>query len=258
MPTVGVGIGTTVPSVPLQIGTTSNNIYANYSVTGAGSIIYSSYATIPNVSGSTSYSGNLTVFSTAAYGRNSGGSIALGGLMYNFGAGNYMNSLARISGVQSNTTDTYDGDLVLESVNNGTMYERMRIKTNGYVGIGTTLPNATLHVNGGLKTGQIYSFSASIASLATSTNTTTNLIPQGSIGVYLVTVTGLDTTFYRKLTGTAIVSTYYDGGSYYTANITQVSSFYVTFVSISNAGVITFNQSTGGTASISITALCIG
>ena len=129
----------------------------------------------------------------------------------------------------------------------------------GSVGIGTTVPQALLHVNGGLKTaGLLYSFSASIASLATSTNTTTNLIPQNSIGVYLVTVTGLDTTFYRKLTGTAIVSTYYDGGSYYTANITQVSSFYVTFVSISNAGVITFNQSTGGTASISITALCIG
>jgi hypothetical protein len=113
-------------------------------------------------------------------------------------------------------------------------------------------------VNGGTRTGQIYTYSASIASLASATNTTTNLIPAGSIGVYLVTVTGLDGTFYRKLTGTAIVSTYYDGGSFYTSSIVQVSSFYVTFVSVSNAGVITFNQSTGGTASITITALCIG
>jgi hypothetical protein len=113
-------------------------------------------------------------------------------------------------------------------------------------------------VNGGTRTGQIYTYSASIASLASGTNTTTNLIPAGSIGVYLVTVTGLDGTFYRKLAGTAIVSMYYDGGSFYTSSIVQVSSFYVTFVSITSPGVITFNQSTGGTASISITALCIG
>jgi hypothetical protein len=113
-------------------------------------------------------------------------------------------------------------------------------------------------VNGGIRTGQIITYSASIASLASGTNTTTNLIPQGSIGVYLVTITGIDLTFYRRLTGTAIVSMYYDGGSFYTANVTQVSSFYVTFVSVSNVGVITFNQSTGGTASIVITALCIG
>ena len=113
-------------------------------------------------------------------------------------------------------------------------------------------------MNGGIRTGLILTYSASIASLASGTNTTTNLIPQGSIGVYLVTVTGLETTYFRKPTGTAIVSMYYDGGSYYTANVTQVSSFYVTFVSVSNVGVITFNQSSGGTASIVITALCIG
>ena len=188
-----VGIGATAPSVPLQIGTTSNNIYPNYTSTGAGSIIYSSYATIPSFSGSTSYSGNLTVFSTAAYGRNSGGSIALGGLMYNFGGGNYVNSFARLSGVQSNTTDTFDGDMVLESSNNGTMYERMRIKTNGLVGIGTTNPATTLDTAGIIRaTTGFGSNSGSVTGLTTSGS----VIHTYRGGFAILTVSGSANIYY--------------------------------------------------------------
>jgi hypothetical protein len=135
----------------------------------------------------------------------------------------------------------------------------MTIISGGNVGIGTTNPQTTLHVNGGIKTGIIYTYSASIASLASGTNTTTNLIPLNSTGVYLLTITGFDgTSSYKKLSGTAIVTMYFDGGTYYYSALNTITTNYVTFVSITTQGVITFNQTAGGTASISITALCIG
>jgi hypothetical protein len=97
-----------------------------------------------------------------------------------------------------------------------------------------------------------------VVSLASATNTTSNPIPVGSTGVYLVTVTGFDGTNYRKLAGTAIVSMYFDGATFYTASMNVLSSYYMTFVSIANNGTITFNHTTGAPATVYLNALCLG
>jgi hypothetical protein len=163
--TSGVGIGTSNPTALLQVGAPNDISYANFTSSGAGETIYSSYATVPSISGNTAFGGNLNVFSSAAYARNSGGSITLGGRMYNYSPSYYQFSpLARISGVQDNTVDNYIGNLVMETMNQGTMYERMRINQNGYVGIGTTNPTAKLHIYGGGQStalSDVYSFNIS-------------------------------------------------------------------------------------------------
>ena len=97
-----------------------------------------------------------------------------------------------------------------------------------------------------------------VVSLASGTNATSNPIPVGSIGVYLVTVTGFDGINYRKLVGTAIVSMYFDGGSFYTSSMNVLSSYYMTFVSIANNGTITFYHNTGAPATVYLNALCLG
>ena len=114
--TSGVGIGTSNPTALLQVGAPNDISYANFTSSGAGETIYSSYATVPSISGNNAFGGNLNVFSSAAYARNSGGSITLGARMYNFSPSYYQFSpLARIAGVQDNTVDNYIGNLVMET-----------------------------------------------------------------------------------------------------------------------------------------------
>ena len=174
-------------------------------------------------------------------------------------------SLGKIIGyvyANAGTANGYPGGLAFQTKNtdglNGTITTKMLIDANGNVGIGTTNPNATLHVNGVVRGGLFYSMGSVVVSLASATNATSNPIPIGSIGVYLVTVTGFDGTNYRKLVGTAIVSMYFDGGTFYTSSMNVLSSFYMTFVSIANNGTITFNHTTGAPTTVYLNALCLG
>ncbi len=55
----------------------------------------------------------------------------------------------RISNTRTNATYTGDADLVFYNRYNNALAERMRINSAGNVGIGTTTPEALLHLNGG-------------------------------------------------------------------------------------------------------------
>ena len=58
----------------------------------------------------------------------------------------------------TSTTSTQDAYMAFETAVNGTVTERMRVTSAGYVGIGTTSPTSTLHVAGNIKaTGSITS-----------------------------------------------------------------------------------------------------
>ena len=58
----------------------------------------------------------------------------------------------------TSTTSTQDAYMAFETAVNGTVTERMRVASTGYVGIGTTSPTSTLHVSGNIKaTGSITS-----------------------------------------------------------------------------------------------------
>ena len=58
----------------------------------------------------------------------------------------------------TSTTSTQDAYMAFETAVNGTVTERMRVASTGYVGIGTTSPTSTLHVAGNIKaTGSITS-----------------------------------------------------------------------------------------------------
>jgi hypothetical protein len=58
----------------------------------------------------------------------------------------------------TSTTSTQDAYMAFETAVNGTVTERLRVASTGYVGIGTTSPTATLHVAGNIvATGSISS-----------------------------------------------------------------------------------------------------
>jgi hypothetical protein len=137
-----VGIGTNNPSSLLQIGSAVDAIYANNPISYNTVSIFGAARTPPSYSGTGDLGGTLFVNSTSSYGRNVGASIALGGRSNNWGGGELHMTFARISGVQHTSSDTYLGELVFETQDTGNMYERMRIKSNGTVGIGTTNPGS--------------------------------------------------------------------------------------------------------------------
>lgn len=121
-----------------------------------GSIIYNSVSSEPSILGNVKYYGNIYVASTAPYAQNRGGAISLGGV----GASRQQLTFGKISGVQSTGTDTKSGDLVFETLyENGPeiyMFEKMRIKAAGNVGIGTTSPQALLSLDKGRAGNYLY------------------------------------------------------------------------------------------------------
>ena len=130
--------------------------------------------------------------------------------------------------------------------------------TDWGVGIGTSVPNATLHVNGNaLISGVPYTYSTSIASVASGVNTTTAFIATlPTTATFLVNAHGV-TNGYINSSGMAMVSCYYDGGSGYFYTMTSIAVSNFSWVSISQAGTITFQQTTGAAGTFLFNALKI-
>ncbi len=117
----------------------------------------------------------------------------------------------------------------------------------GLVGIGTTSPTANLDVVGTIKSRGIYTHTASVSNISNASNTTVSLLPtpnQANNGTYLVSVNGVGGGFVN-VSGLAMVTLYFDGGSSYFANISSISALNFTWSSISNQGTITFQQTSG-------------
>ena len=119
--TGNVGIGTTAPEYPLQVSGT--NV-----LSGGGLATFAIYDT-----------------GTAYNGTNPGGGITFRG-KYNSSAA--ITNFATVQGIKENATDgNYAAALRFTTRSNGSnLTERMRISSAGNVGIGTTSPNANLHV----------------------------------------------------------------------------------------------------------------
>jgi hypothetical protein len=130
---------------------------------------------------SSALNGTIVLHNSDAYALNRGTSIAFGGRSNDFGGGNLHMLFARISGVQQSTSAQYGGDLVFEThqTNTQAFYERMRIKSNGVIGIGTDAPNYLLEVNGsfGSQTANI------LATTDSSSSVTGAIITAGGLGV---------------------------------------------------------------------------
>ncbi|MCL5439097.1 MAG: hypothetical protein M1268_03865, partial [Patescibacteria group bacterium] len=117
-----VGIGTTGPA-------------SNLDIVGA-----------PSSDNATKY--NLRIFDTTTAGAGTGGGIILGGY---YSGTSLTANFAAINGIKENSTaGNYASALTFQTrVNTGALTERVRIDSNGNVGIGTTSPLGVLHVKGG-------------------------------------------------------------------------------------------------------------
>ncbi len=113
------------------------------------------------------------------------------------------------------------------------------------VGIGTAIPQATLHVVGNLRSQSVVYSLYGQATAANATNTTVSLMNINGNGTYLVSVSGVGGGFVN-VSGVALVAFYYDGASSRFANINSISVINFIWSSITaSTGVITFQQTSG-------------
>jgi hypothetical protein len=125
-----VGIDTFSVGTKLQINTPADSLYWNNLFDTSDVSIFGKSFT-PTTSGTTNLGGTLFINSNDSYTVGKGSSIALGSRSKNYGAGNLHMTNARISGIVR--SDGYYGALTFETMNNGTLYEGMRIDENANV-----------------------------------------------------------------------------------------------------------------------------
>lgn len=128
--------------------------------------------------------------------------------------------------------------------------------TNNYVHYGSFSTNANFQFNGNdvFATGSFYKYTDVVASVATASNTTTNLLTLSGNGTYLVSAWGNSNGGDQTFSGVAIVTIYNDGFTYQAA-ITSLMTKSFSWVSIVNNnattnGQITFQQTSGFTGNV--------
>jgi len=144
---VGIGTGTVRGKLTVSDGNTNS----------AGEAVYQAYIVGTARNFTSDATGMLTIQSTDNMSADKGGSIAFGGraITGNASGANW----AGISGFKENSTSAqyggYLGFSVRNNVGGGALAEAMRITSDGKVGIGTTSPDAQLHIVGTDTTDQI-------------------------------------------------------------------------------------------------------
>jgi hypothetical protein len=128
--------------------------------------------------------------------------------------------------------------------------------TNNYIHYGSFSTSANFQFDGNnvFATGSFYKYSDVVISVATGTNTTTNLLTLSANGTYLVSAWGNSNGGDQVYSGVAIVTIYNDGFTYRAA-ITSLMTRNFSWVSIVNNssttnGQITFQQTSGFTGNV--------
>jgi hypothetical protein len=143
-----VGVNTTTPLAPLTVNSISGVSGGGsfYSTCNCAMMVFGSNSPLP-----TDVGGNATAlfFSTDYVANGLGASIGLGGRAFDYpGNGGPFMMYGKITGGSDGGT-SYGGILSFATIsNNGIMYERMRITSNGNVGINCNAPVQTLDVGG--------------------------------------------------------------------------------------------------------------
>jgi hypothetical protein len=91
-----------------------------------------------------------------------------------------------VPNITSNTAGAHSGSVSIYTTNTGTLAERLRIDSAGFVGIGTSSPSTRLQVSGTARATVFNSSVITTASLAQ--NATETLFTAGSGEVYMVTI----------------------------------------------------------------------
>lgn len=128
--------------------------------------------------------------------------------------------------------------------------------TNNYVHYGSFSTSANFQFDGNnvYATGAFYKYAETVTSVATGTNTTTDVLKLAANGTYLVSAWGNSNGGDQTYSGVAIVTLYNDGFTYRAA-ITSLMTKSFSWVSISNNsgttnGQITFQQTSGFTGNV--------
>lgn len=225
-PAGNVGIGTSSPYSPLQVG--------NY--TGTGGYSYGLAATFVssfNSSYPTLFLGTTDTTST----QNKGGSIAFGG---GSEAGSTPYTFAQIKGLKEAAGSGYSGYMSFFTTPAGSdaNTERMRINSSGNVGIGTSNPSQTLDVYG------VAVFGTNTARYTTIGGSSGTMYTQGeaggwAFGHHAKGSSGTDRGGFGWLGSSNDVSYYYIGAAYNTATM------YITSGSTGRVGIGTSNPTLG-------------
>jgi len=225
-----VGIGTTAPNAILDV---NKSTIGEYAYLGSGNIRqlrFSSYDTASEHAGHqiNASSGNgelklatnsiaaITIDNSQNVGIGTGPEarlhIAGGHLLLNNGieirskdTGGNVRTIARVNGSTNDLEYGWSGAGAVKFMGGGAYTERMRIHTDGNVGIGTTSPGAKLDVSGNIRTSTYYNFNGNPANPS---DATASVYDQSGVGV---TLSGLNVTFRAGVTPAEVMRIASDG-----------------------------------------------